>query len=108
MAEADLLLTKTRGALTHPNVRFFNLLSRIETYFEEYVNSTTVYKNIIDKLIEDNVKMTFPCSAHANTIIPEVIHYYITLRMLQTAKLQNREAKKESAEAKKTAKFKSV
>lgn len=106
MEESDFLLIKTQGGLTHPNIRLYNLFGRIESYFTEFVDSTTVYFDVVDKLIDDGIIMTFPCMDHAKEKLPELIHYYIQLRMLQTAKLLNRESKKESAEIKKSSRFK--
>lgn len=103
--EADLLNIKTKGGLTHPNIRLFSLFSTIESYFEQFVDDSRVYMLIVDKLIEDDIKMTFPCTEHADQKLPELVHYYVQLRMLKTAKLKNREGKKQSAEMKKNSKF---
>lgn len=105
-AQALLVNIKSKGALIHSNQFLFSLIMTIEKYFCKNIESGDqyVYNTTVSEVI-DNYTFTFPCDNHKEEIMASVINYYITMRMRQWAKAQNRDVIKHSREKKKLSKL---
>lgn len=100
---AQLVNLKSKGALIHPNINFFNFICKIEQLFVKYCKMADVFELILTELLEDT--LYFPCFNHSEEIIAFTIKYYINMRMRQFSKNYNSEVQKENMNKKKIAKF---
>lgn len=98
-SEAELVNIKTRGRLIHANKTLFHLFQATEIIFAQFVQSARldIYEATICELIT-NYKFSFPCAVHKEDVISYCLHYYITMRMRQWAKIQSQDAIKQSRE----------
>lgn len=101
---AKLVNIKSKGGLIHPNTHLYKMFRAIETLFIKNINSENVYHNVINEIADKDVKLSFPCDTHKNDVISNCIHYYLTVRMRQFARLENKKKRNTSKKFKKQAK----
>jgi len=103
LPEAELLNLKSKGGLTHPNIRLFQFLYKVEECFAKHCNQ----KNVFDLTVEDalRLKFSFPCFEHKNEIVTSILTNFIVMRMRHFAVQENRFDIKKSRQKKKIAKL---
>lgn len=103
---ADLLNTKNKGKLIYAKMTLFKMLQQIELLFTKYIEDKEIYFKILDDVSANKVSLSFPCGEHKNRIIPELLHDYILIRMLQHTRIIRKEASKTSNNLKKESRTK--
>lgn len=68
--------------------------------------SVDVFDKTLDELFCSSFNFRFPCALHERDITAKLIYHYITLRIFQYYKQQDKEAKKLSALKRKESKLK--
>lgn len=90
------------GGLIYVKENLFKFFNCIEEHFIENINlksNNNVYKNTVDAVVADAKKLNSPvslfsqnlCDEHKSSVLGECIHYYVSMRMRQWAKLKTRD-----------------
>lgn len=68
-------MCKSKGGLTHPNIRLFQFLYKVEECFAKHCNQ----KNVFDLTVEDALSFpfSFPCFEHLNEIVMRMRHFAV-------------------------------
>lgn len=103
-SEAQLVNCKTMGGLIHPNIFFYKFVREIETAFNRFASSVTVYDEVLTYLI-DHCHFSFPCIVHKSEVVAYTVKYYITMRMRQYSFQKNNNMEMINKTKKKIAKF---
>lgn len=101
LPDADLVNERNWGGLIYVNSYLYNLFKTAESYFERRIQNKelNIYEATIQDVIE-NFELMFPCDLHKEQVIAECLHYYVTMRMRQWAKIQSNDLVKISKQKK--------
>ena len=58
---------KSKGKLIHANLKFFDLINKVEKCFAKHVTSPNVFDLTMDEILS-TYNFTFPCKEHASDI----------------------------------------
>ena len=81
---------KNRGKLIYPKQYIFNTLLKIEKIFLNKFDSDNVLESVLSEMFEQKMYLKFPCKKHKASRLSECIHYYISVRIKQMARLINK------------------
>jgi len=106
LPDADLVNERNRGGLIYVNSYLYNLFKTTESYFQHHIQNKklNIYEATIQDVIE-NFNLSFPCDLHKEQAVAECLHYYVTMRMRQWAKIQSNDLVKISKQKKKEARL---
>lgn len=96
---------KTRGYLTHPNNNVYTIIKLFETCFEKFADSSSVFEDTYEQLLQNNQTIQWECTDHKNDIIADMYVLYITMRMRQHSYARNVESNQKNKYKKKLAKL---
>lgn len=83
---ADLVMTKSRRYLTHPDIFYSNLfiiLKALEMSFTKFADSPNVFDQSCDDFFQTNSKIKFPCAEHQTSMFSDICSYYVVMKMRQ-------------------------
>ena len=100
-----LVNNQNKGKLIYNNVKLFEILQGVDKLIHKYINDSEMYFKILDDIEANVIKLSFRCEEHKVDLIPQLIHEYILIRMLQYSRLIRRETVKDSKFLKKEAKL---
>lgn len=91
LPQASLTNCKSRGGLTHPNSRLYDMIHCAEDYSKN-MDEYDVFLGTVDHVLQ-NFDLTFPCREHKNDAVAKILHYYVGMRMRQhcSSEAQNRQ-----------------
>lgn len=103
---AEHINSKNKGSLIYANFNLYKMLRNVETAFIKHMKDPEVYYKVLEDISNDNINLSFPCNIHKCDVIPELLHDYILMRMLQYSRLIRKESKKLSLDLKKESRVK--
>lgn len=95
--QAKLVDIKSRGKLIHADDLIYNLFLETEIYFIEAIDKKKF--DILDYVVEKmlvNYYFDFPCNEHKVDVLSQCLFYYVTMRMRQFVKVENRKPKSQN------------
>lgn len=61
---AEIIYIKNRGKLIYPNLEMYSIFKNIENFFVEKLQGMNVYDEVIQEIMEQKIKLSFPCREH--------------------------------------------
>jgi len=90
---ADLIIAKSRGYLSHPNSNLFIIIKSLELSFTKFKDSPDVFEEAFEDFFKKKISFKFSCEEHKQTVLSDIIYYiytyYIIMRMRQYTYIQN-------------------
>lgn len=88
-----------------PKQKFCNFIGKLDDIFQKHKKQINAAALVLQDAAEQKI-LAFPCNMHKEHVIEFVLEFFISMKMLQAARDEIREKKKESMHAKKLAKHK--
>ncbi|XP_050431053.1 uncharacterized protein LOC126839689 [Adelges cooleyi] len=102
---ADLIIAKSRGYLTHPNSIIYKIIKTLELSISQFINSPNAFEEICEDFLKQKIIFDFPCAAHKQNVLTDICTHYIIMRMRQYTFINNQKNKKLNKTKKKLAKL---
>lgn len=106
---ADLIMPKSRGYLSHPNSNLFTIIKLLELSVDKFKDSPNVFEEAFEDLKKKKILNLFVKNTKKNSITRYVYNvyyiYYIVMRMRQYTYIQNQNSKKLNTTKKKLSKL---
>lgn len=102
---ADLVIAKSRGYLTHPDSNLFQIIKALENSLTKCIDSPNAFEEAYEDFCNKNIYFEFPCEEHRLTILTDICTHYIIMRMRQYTFMQNQNSKKLNKTKKKLSKL---
>ena len=88
--------------MQHPNRRFFNFLTKIETSFAKHFSRSNAFELVVTNITEEQLE--HPCLKHGCDVYADLVTHYLQNRKRQFAKTTMADVRKANAETKKNSK----
>jgi len=102
---ADLVMAKSRGYLSHPNSNLFRIIKSLELSFTKFKDSQNVFEEAFEDFLKKKISFRFDCEEHKQTVLSDIYTHYLIMRMRQYTYIQNQNNKKLNTTKKKLSKL---